>query len=276
MVAGTILITCLTAAQAPAAPEKEPAVTPQKKRTVGAKKRQPPRKPATRPRRSAKRDEAAQARWRQLSQERRERLRRAYTHLKESLSKKEWERCRELHQGSEAPRLERLPSHWRAFLVRYARWARKELEKLPAEQRQRIEQLPPEKRSEAIKEALRPLFRRHLYQCRKAAREVFTPLELKLLRQLPPKERAKVLRESGQSAFGLISPWSWRKYQDSGPRKALVWEYLNAPEALTGAAARKPPAPRRRAALTQRSPDRTERRRTAQEPKRPSAKQSSH
>ncbi len=276
----TIVMVFLMAAQEPAAPEKAPAV--QTKESAERKLKAPARKkkPAARPQRSVQRAEAARARWRQLTRERRARLRRAYKYLKSSFTEKEWNRFRQLNRGSKGPPIERLPSHWRSFLVRHARWARRQLEKLPKEQREKIASLPPEKRSEAIKEALRPLFRKHLYQCHAAAREVFTPLELKLLRQLPPKERTKVLRESGQSAFGLISPWSWRKYQDSGPRKALVWEYLNMPEALTRTKVHKPRKPRRSAVRPQRFPSHSKRDevprrgKDGKESKRPPAKKS--
>ena len=93
-----------------------------------------------------------------------------------------------------------------------------------------------------VSEALRPFFHEHVNTCRATAKEVFSPLELQLLRHLPPQQRATVLRQSDHDAFGLISPWSWRRYQGLGTRKELVWEYLVSPKAL---APMGPPPPRK-------------------------------
>ena len=175
-----------------------------------------------------------EARWRKLPAERKKRLIRFYRKIKSTLSEKEWKRCRRLHEAGKCPRIRHLPPRWRGFLVRYARWARTQLKKLPKEERERIDRLPPAKRAEALKAVLRPLFRRHLEECRKAAREVFTPLELKILGQLAPRDRVKALNSAGRSASDLISPWSWRRYQALGPRKALVREYLLIPNGLRG------------------------------------------
>jgi hypothetical protein len=186
--------------------------------------------------------EAPEARWRRLSPHRQQRLQRVYRRLKTQLPEEDWARYKQLRRAQERPGLERLPSHWRHFLVRHARWARAELKKLPPQERARIDRLPPDEKAAAIKNLLRPRFEAYLRQCRETAEQVFTPLELKLIRELPPRERATVLKRSRHNAFELISPWSWQKYQKLGPKRRLVWEYLSQPVTLRASAA--PPKPR--------------------------------
>ena len=179
-----------------------------------------------------RRREPPEARWRRLEPHRKRHLRNVYNHFKGRTPEKNWAAWRRLRNKRRAQHFERLPSHWRSFLVRHARRAQEHLKKLPQEEQARLRKLPPEARTAAMKEALRPFFREHVNTCRATAKEVFSPLELQLLRHLPPQQRATVLRQSDHDAFGLISPWSWRRYQGLGTRKELVWEYLVSPKAL--------------------------------------------
>jgi hypothetical protein len=192
-----------------------------------------PADPAKRPE-AVKRIEAARARWNQLSPPERSRLQRAYRELTTRVPHATVERWKGLDRHGTRPQLQNFPPHWRAFLVANARWARGEIAKLPEKDRKELMSLPPAARAAAIKERLKPHFQRHLAECRAAAAQAFSPLELRVLGELPPRERAAAVRQSEHDAFGLISPWSWRRYREMGSRKSLVNEYLNMPDALVG------------------------------------------
>jgi len=182
----------------------------------------------------AKRVEAARARWDRLPGHERDRLKHAYRELKERVPPAAVEQWKGRVHPERGAQIQRLPPHWRDYLVENARWARREIAKLPEGERRDLMRLPPAERAAAIKERLKPLFQHRIAETRTAARQTFSALELFILRALPPRERAKIIRYAGSDAFGLISPWSWRRYQELGPRKDLIREYLSMPEALAG------------------------------------------
>ncbi len=166
-------------------------------------------------------------RWRALSQEQRSRLKHVYRLAPRS----EWERRAKEWERRGLPPIERFPAHWRSYIVANSLWARRHIEALPPEQRLSAD-LPPEARVARLKEILRPLFREKLAHCRRAAEQIFTPFELRMLRQLPPSEREKVLRRADHDAFGLVSPSSRRKFEAAGEDARAAREYLLMPDAL--------------------------------------------
>ena len=183
---------------------------------------------------SRRQQKSRDAGWRQLPATQRRHLEHVYRTVKNRAPDKDWASYRRLRdKRGHSAHFERFPSHWRDFLVRNARWAQQQIKKLPAEERERLKKLSPAQRAEATKTALRPRYIAYMKKCWNVTHQVFSPLELKILKQLPPRERAQILRQSKRDAFGLVSPWSWRKYQALGARKRLVSEFLLMPKALT-------------------------------------------
>jgi len=176
--------------------------------------------------------EGLEQRWRHLSPRERLRLRKVYREFKARLPKARWDQLKQLAKTSRRPPLKRFPLHWRKILIERARWARRQIAKLPESERRALARLSPAERTARIKEILRPLFKKRLQACRRAAREVFTPLELRLLLQLAPLDRIRALERARENPFGLISPQSLTRFRSLGEKQELVREYLLAPRGL--------------------------------------------
>ncbi len=198
MLATTLALTFLCAAEAPAAPSPDRAAR-----------------------------EQPENRWNALTPEQRARLKHVYRQAPRS----EWEKRAKEWARRALPPIERFPAHWRSYIVQNSFWARRQIQALPPEKRPGPN-LSPEARVAALKEILRPLFKERAARCRVAAEKIFSPFELRMLKQLPPSEREKILTRSDRDTFGLVSPWSRRKLEAAGPDAPLAREYLLMPDAL--------------------------------------------
>jgi hypothetical protein len=171
--------------------------------------------------------EQPEKRWDALTPEQRSRLKHVYHQVPRS----EWEKRAKEWERRALPPIERFPAHWRSYIVQNSFWARRRIQELPPEKRPG-QNLAPEARVAALKEILRPLFKDRITRCRLAAEHVFSPFELRMLKQLPPSEREKIIARADRDVFGLVSPWSRQKLAAAGAEAPLVREYLLMPDAL--------------------------------------------